>query len=345
MEDVDAIIERWEAYFSERVKKRTDVTRIYANYVRKMLVADLPPILDFEHLSHQVGIKKRMLADFITRSEQFYRTFDLPKRRGGTRKIDVPHPVMLEAQRWIGAKILSKVLLHDAAHGFVEGRSIMSNAAPHVGSAQLLRMDLKDFFPSIGFRRGLLVFLRLGYPTNVSYYLARLCFKGDVLPQGAATSPQLSNIIAKRFDARVSGAAAKRGILYSRYADDLTFSGAEVELDVVSIVSGIAIAEGFKINPAKTQFLTDRNKKIVTGISVGGPVLRVPRAYSRRLRQDVHFVLKYGYWEEAERKERFDPLWLERLLGRLNFWLQVEPENATAQKLQSALQAYASNAT
>ena len=340
MENVEAVISEWERYFALRIRRGSTRAESYLAYVARLLSADLPPILSFDHLSRLTGIDPVILAGFIASTEDFYRTFDVPKRRGGVREIEVPTPALLQVQRWILDNILSQVGVHAACHGFYKGKSIITNAAAHLGSKAMLKMDLADFFPSISLRRGLSVFMRLGYPPNVSYYLSALCFRNGKLPQGAATSPALSNIVSKRMDTRLAGAANKLGLIYTRYADDLFFSGEDINHDLLGLATGIIAAEGFSVNVSKTKFIKDNEKKIVTGISISSGALKLPRPLVRNLKKQVHFILRRGYWNHIAVTGDRDPILLERLLGRLSFWLQIEPENPTARTLHKRLLEY-----
>ena len=337
MGDLETLMASWEAYFSSRVKKRTDVTELYIKYARDLLEKDIPPIFDLEHLARLMGVTTFNLAGLIADPDRHYRKFELPKRRGGTRVIDVPSPALLNAQKWIKANILDGIEVHESAHGFVGKKSVVSNAKVHLGAKCLLKVDIKEFFPSITIRRGISLFMRFGFPPNVAYYLSSLCFKSDRLPQGAATSPSISNVIAKRLDARLFGAAIKHGLKYTRYADDMVFSGNEMDTEFLSVVNGIVNAEGFILNSEKTQFVWERSKKIITGVSISNGKLALPRKSVREIKQEAHFILKRGYWAHIEATGNRDPILIERLIGRIGFWLQIDPDNETATGLRDAL--------
>jgi RNA-directed DNA polymerase len=292
------------------------------------LESGLPVIFEFDHLAALLGRTPAYLASAVNSTKNHYRVFEIPKRRGGMRRIDAPYPALLECQRWINSNILAKVPISSAAHGFTTGRSILTNASIHCSKKHLLKMDLKDFFPSIGIQRVIKVFQVLGYPNNVAVYLARLCCLSDSLPQGAATSPALSNIIAGRLDARLSGLAQKANLQYSRYADDMIFSGHHISTWFIAAVGKIAEIEGFTVNSEKTQLIRSDRRRIVTGLSVAGAEPRVPISYKRRLRQQVHFIVKYGYDSHASKKKIRDPFYIDSIYGKLTFWRSVEPDNA-----------------
>jgi len=331
-------MESWQRYF-ESIGIDPLLSQSYRNYIDHMLRGGLPVIFEFRHLAALLGRTPGYLASAVNCTESHYREFEIPKRRGGKRTIDAPYPALLECQQWINHHILAKVPIHSAAHGFVTKKSILTNAWLHCAKTHLLKMDLKDFFPSIQMSRVIKVFQVLGYPNNVAFYLARLCcFKGS-LPQGAATSPALSNVIARRLDARLSGLAQKQDLRYSRYADDLVFSGAEIYPWLIQAVERIAGDEGFKVNAEKTQLIRSARRRIVTGLSVVGKRPHLPASYKRRVRQDVHYIVKFGYDSHVRKLKIRNPFYLDSLFGKLTFWKSVEPKNAFVKEFLPKIEA------
>ncbi len=262
--------------------------------VDKLARAALPALDDAQDLARAMGLtlqELRFLA-FDRRVSRIthYRRFALPKKTGGERIISAPMPRLKRAQYWVLDKLLAHAPIHPAAHGFLRGRSIVSNAAPHVGQAVVINLDLKDFFPSIGMPRIRGVFTQLGYSKQVATTLALLCTEAAteevsvdgetfhvahgprVLPQGAPSSPALTNLLCRRLDARLQGAAAKLGFVYTRYADDLTFSGGEATRKLAGKllwrVKQIVIDEGFTPHPDKQHVMRDSQRQSVTGIVV-----------------------------------------------------------------------------
>ncbi len=239
----------------------------------------------------------------------------MPKKSGGLRELAAPHQDLARCQEWILLHILEKIPIHPAAHGFVPGRSTMSNAVPHVGRSIVVNADLKDFFPSITFPRIKGIFQALGYSPAVATILALLCtecprrkvkYEGRefnvatgprALPQGACTSPALSNLVARKMDARLSGLAAKLGWTYSRYADDLTFSAsgepAKLSGYLLARLRHIAEDEHFVVNEKKTRLQRPNTAQTVTGIVVNQRP-NVPRRTLRRLRAILHHAKKEG---------------------------------------------------
>jgi RNA-directed DNA polymerase len=224
---------------------------------------------------------------------QHYAPSWMPKRSGGWRLVEAPKPRLKDIQRRILHGILDHVSPHDAAFGFVPGRSCTAAAAKHAGEAVVVALDLRDFFMSIPAYRVHALFRCLGYPWGVARLLTGLCttatphatlasdrlghearqrLRARHLPQGAPTSPTLANFAARRLDLRLDGLARRFEARYTRYADDLTFSGDESFHTALPrflrAVAQIARDEGFALNDAKTRIMPRSTRQTVTGIVV-----------------------------------------------------------------------------
>jgi hypothetical protein len=178
-----------------------------------------------DELARRLDTDARELRRFRPR----YREFTIPKRSGGRRRILAPDDELKRLQRRILRRLLGRLRAHPAAHGFERGRSIVTNALPHRGRDAVVRLDLVDFFPSTRAARIRRYFRRIGWNRAATRILVRLCTHEGRLPQGAPTSPRLSNLVNYRLDARLAGIAAALGAVYTRYADDLTFSFARAD--------------------------------------------------------------------------------------------------------------------
>lgn len=216
-----------------------------------------------------------------------YRYASIAKRNGGTRLIEAPKPRLKAIQRRILHDILDQVPVHARAHGFVAGRSCLTGAQIHASEAVVATFDLAQFFPSVGAPRVHGLFRCLGYPWAVARAFTGLCttvtpadlsperpdlYRVPHLPQGAPTSPALANLLAWPLDRRLDGLAAAAGARYTRYADDLAFSGdARFARDLerfAAVVETIAREEGFALNPAKRRIMRRGARQLVTGIVV-----------------------------------------------------------------------------
>jgi RNA-directed DNA polymerase len=283
-----------------------------------------------------------------------YRRFTIPKRDGSERAIWAPLPKLKKAQRWILRNILEKLPVHGASHGFMPQRSILTNALNHTKAKIVLRIDLKDFFPTITLKRVKGVFRQAGYRDQIATLLALICTEAprDIvehegqklyvslgprcLPQGAPTSPALTNTICLRLDRRLSGLAKKLNYRYTRYADDLTFSLPENHQGKPSLglligsVGRVAVSEGFCVHPKKTQVARKGGRQRVTGLIVNGSESpRVPRELRRQLRAAIHNLSHGKPLHEGES--------LATLVGYTAFVSMANP--AQGQKLREQLAA------
>jgi retron-type reverse transcriptase len=293
-----------------------------------------------------------------------YRRWQIPKKSGGMREISAPMAKLAKAQRWILQNVLTPAMTFtQSAHGFIAGRSTLTNARPHVKRAIVVNLDLKEFFPSITFARVRGVFKRMGYSGAVATVLALLCtesprraatYDGKTyhvaigprgLPQGACTSPMLSNNVAFYLDVRLDAFARKVGWTYTRYADDLTFSGDAIvpkgQKDARSIAWLIARTrhvvedEGFAVNEKKVRVARRNAAQTVTGIVVNdGP--SAARSERRRLRAILH----RARFEGIDRQNRIGhPHFVEYLRGHVAYVSMVNGEQGRklAVKLEALL--------
>ncbi len=256
-----------------------------------------------------------------------YRYQTVPRRSGLVRVIEAPKARLKEIQRWVLREILDHIPAHDAAHGFVAGRSVVSHARLHAGQAAVLRLDLRDFFASIAAGRVYGIFRASGYApavahalTGVSTNVVPLAVWQQIssesasalvqdrfwlgrqlatphLPQGAPTSPALANLAAFRLDRRLAGLAASLGLRYSRYADDLTFSGSarlrSESTQLQPLVARIAREEGFVVNREKSWLRTAAGRQAVCGVVVNAHP-NVTRGEYDQLKAILHNAARHG---------------------------------------------------
>lgn len=272
-----------------------------------------------------------------------YKQFQLPKKAGGFRNISAPMPKLKEAQHWILEHLLNKLPVHKNAHGFALHKSITTNAIPHVKKDVLINIDLKDFFPSIHYPRVKGMFSALGYNEKIATILALLCTESETdeveldgityfvksgnrcLPQGAPTSPAITNYLCRRLDARFTGLAKKYNFDYTRYADDLTFSCAVYDAatfkQFLGFVKKTIKAENFTIHPDKFKVLRKGAKQEVTGIIVNEKIA-VDRKKLKNFRATLYQVEKHG----IEGKQwNYSSNFLASIKGYANFIHQVDP--------------------
>lgn len=245
-----------------------------------------------------------------------YTTVEIHKRTGGTRQLRVPSPALKSIQRKLRQILESVYIPRHSTHGFVKGRSILTNARAHLKYRKrtyVLNVDIKDFFPTIPLARVRHVLMSHPFrrPPQVATLIARLCCSADQLPQGAPTSPILSNMICINLDRELQGFARDHGCFYTRYADDLTFSTTRKSMprsvieedDKGQFVLGNGLSslierQGFTINDQKIKLQTIARRQEVTGIIVN-EIANVPRWYLNQIRAMLHAWEKYGY-EKAQ---------------------------------------------
>src|SRR5438445_19542 len=221
-----------------------------------------------------------------------YQQFEIPKRHKGMRKILAPVQHLKTIQRQILRRVLGGLKPHPCATGFTRGYSIVSNALPHLGKAAIVRMDLKDFFPSTPALRVNHYFRFIGWNAEAADLLTRLCTHNNALPQGAPTSPKLSNLLNHHLDARLSGLASAIAASYTRYADDITYS---LESDdpgsirkLVHLTAVIAREEGYLVHQRQKLYVRRRkDRQVVTGLVVNQRI-NLPRDIRRWLRAVEH---------------------------------------------------------
>lgn len=252
--------------------------------IRRLPSARLRLLADLHHV---LGVDGEVLQNLDTS----YSTHRIPKRNGSWRVLTVPNEQLKALQRNLVRRSLGHYRAHDAAHGFVPGRSNISHASVHTGSELIVRLDLRDFFGSTTADDGYLYFRRVGWSRLASRELIRLCFVDGALPQGAPSSPVLSNVLNYRMDQRLTDVATRCGATYSRYVDDLAFSwpqGTEPDVKYVLRASRMVVDdEGYQLQHSKTKVMRRSGRQLLTGLVVNDDV-NLPRAQRRKLRAARH---------------------------------------------------------
>jgi RNA-directed DNA polymerase len=274
-----------------------------------------------------VGYKKEYLKKAALHTSYFYRNFEITKKNGKKRPISEPLPSLKEIQIWILKHILEKVPVNRFAKAYKPKTRLMENLKFHRNQPKVFTLDLENFFPSIKTELVEKVFLELGYSKMAANLLAKLCTLNDGLPQGAPTSPYLSNLIFREADSVISDFCLERKIRYTRYADDLSFSGDFDENELLDKVTETVEKLNLRINESKTKLMTPNMRQIVTGLVVND---KPQVAFNKRneLRQAMHYIKKFGFDEHRVYKEIKQANYLEHLLGRINFVLQINPKDS-----------------
>lgn len=352
-----ARIRRDRRYFGEQLWGASSQQRKAITDVEKLRQLGLPEFRSEWELAEWLGISLHRLRWFTHDKSAdtvwHYVKYTIPKSSGGQRIILAPKSELKTIQRKILHELLDKTAVSSVAHGFVKDHSIITNAKQHVSKQFLLRLDLKDFFPTITFKRVRGLFISLGYSFAVASVLALLCteyrreaFERDGttyyvsigkrhLVQGAPTSPMLSNLVAWHLDYRLYGLATKRNFIYTRYADDLTFSGDSLDdtLKILDVAQRIIKEEGFIVNTRKTHIFRQSSRQIVTGIVVNQQT-STPRQLRRKVRAILSNAKQTGLEaQNRENRENFRAY----LLGLIGFIRQANVRHGD--KLLTELQA------
>lgn len=292
----------------------------------------LPPVFSLRHLSYLSGSAYKNLRVIVGREVDSYRTFRIRKRprRGLTqsfRLICVPEPVLADVQRWILRNILICGQSHSASTAYRNRSTLYDAALPHCGSTWLVKLDVRRFFESVSEISVYKVFRRFGYQPLVAFELARLCTRvGSLssirrsrrwqnkqpinarkirtysagtlghLPQGASTSPHLSNLAMLEVDEELSIIAARFGMVYTRYADDLTYSSRSLDFsrekaaELIKAVYKILGRFGLYPNIAKTSVVPPRARKVVLGLLVDQPSPRLKKDFKMKMRMHLYYL-------------------------------------------------------
>jgi RNA-directed DNA polymerase len=261
-------------------------------------------------------IDSKLLHFLAKTKDSRYSHFNILKKSGNQREIKTPDEVIKRIQRLLNCllQIIFAPKAHYNSNGFLYGRDIIRNAKPNVNKTYVLNCDIKDFFPSINFRRvktvlELAPFKLTNGKENIAFLIANLCIYQDSLPQGAPTSPLMSNIVTQRLDRKLNKYGLSRKVKYSRYADDLTFSSNRnlFDRDFIKKVNDILIEENFQLNEEKTRMKSDMERQQVTGLVVNERI-NVKREYLQMVRAMLNNWEK-GSLEFAKRRfKKHQPL-------------------------------------
>lgn len=299
---------------------------ICAAYAQKLCNNHVPVVFDFKHLSLLLGYEPSELTFYLFASEDlFYTQLQISKKAGGFRNIEIPSDRLKTIQHWILRNILEGIEVHEACYGFRKERSIYDNAVLHVGKECVLNMDLKDFFPSITRDDVFNIFYKKGYTKKVSYYFSKLLTKNGVLPQGSPASPMISNIVASHLDKRLSELAKCYDAVYSRYADDITFSGTTNIKNMIPIITKVIEEEKFQVNIQKTRYAYYYQRQEVTGLIVNKSV-NIPKKYLREIFKEIYFCKKYGVSFHLEKTGNHKSFYKEYMYGKAYFVNMIDKE-------------------
>ena len=279
-------------------------------------------------IEQDLGFSARTLYALSNNIEKHYHTVLIPKRDGSKRKLSVPDLILKMVQRSIADTLLTQYPVSKYAYAYKCGSSVQQNARPHVGKKKLLKLDIDSFFDHILYSQVKdKVFFEEKYAPAIRTLLTMLCYYRESLPQGAPTSPAITNIIMYDFDETVGAFCREKRIAYTRYCDDMTFSGDLDEKEVIAFVKAELQKMGLFLKARKTAVIPATKRQTVTGIVVNEKI-NLSKEYKKKIRQEMYYIRKFGLEGHLGRLKISDKeQYLMSLKGRVAFVLQTLPDD------------------
>lgn len=309
-----------------------------------VLTGNIPPLKKLIYLLFPESLVKsnadgkiKQLLHVTNNPEGQYKTAYIRKSNGKKREIHKPDPTLKKFQKAIYIRILKDMPISNYATAYKEGASLRNATAVHIGKPVILKLDIQNFFGSIPYKTVREMFLKHGFDTDTATTLTTLvCYKGR-LPQGTPTSPAISNIVMREFDEKVAEFCIQRNIAYTRYSDDMTFSGEFEKEEIMFFVEDNLKKAGFALNQKKTQFIKQGQRQTVTGVVVNKKQ-QLPKNYRREICKEIYYCQKYSVQSHilhAILTEYMYPngdadcrKYLLHLYGKINFALQINPNDS-----------------
>ena len=290
--------------------------------IRNHVDGGRPPAVSVRVLATLFGFSPRFVGSLVRFPERYYRTFEIPKGTG-VRRIEAPRVALKVIQKWFGHHLARAVELHPSVIGFVPGRSAIQGAAVHCRREWVWSIDIEDFFPSISEGQIKLALESLGYSSYAAEIMTKLCSYQEHLAQGSPASPVLANLVVREVDAGMIDLASKYSIHYTRYADDMVFSGRgnfqeELEHDARNLVT----CAGLRIAERKVRLVRAPSRLLVYGLVVNGARPRLTKRYRNRIRAYRHLLSK----------RRVDEGDVNRIRGHLAYAASVESADLIAER-------------
>nr|WP_294875085.1 reverse transcriptase domain-containing protein [uncultured Pedobacter sp.] len=293
-------------------------------YAKPLINQNLPVIYNTANLAALVGYRTNYLKRSAAFTKFYYREFTIRKSNGKPRTLVEPLPSLKEIQTWILENIIIEIPVSKFAKAYVKKRSLIENVKYHKGREAVLTLDIKDFFDSITFEKVENIFASIGYSSNISNLLAKLTTFRETLPQGAPTSPYLSNLVLRNFDDCVASYCIERNIRYTRYADDLSFSGDDSDLNIEDFIQSELDKVDLKLNPDKSKLRKKGQRQMITGLVVNEKI-QIPKFQRNHIRNEVHFLKRFGLENHLRHTDNKRGNYLLHLLGKINYALHINP--------------------
>ena len=295
---------------------------------------------ELRSIEKDLGYPIKTLYGLSNSLEKHYHNVFIPKSDGTRRKLSVPDLILKNVQRAIADKILAYYPTSSYATAYKIGGSVQKNARPHVNKKKILKLDIEGFFDNIIYSRVKdIVFFKEKFSEPIRILLTMLCYYREALPQGAPTSPAITNIIMYDFDEKIGAFCKEKGISYTRYCDDMTFSGDFDEREIIALVKEELLKLGLFLKNRKTAVIKNTKRQTVTGIVVNEKI-NLTKEYKKKIRQEIYYIEKFGLESHAKRLGTSDEReYLTSLKGRVAFVLQTCPNDAEFKAYKELLKA------
>lgn len=288
---------------------------------------------DVQSLSQILKVSVRQLYMLSNNQHKHYTHISIKKSNGKIRDIYAPNSFLKVVQRKLLDNYLIRLEPSEYSYAYCKGISVADNAAVHIGKKKILKLDISHFFDSIDYDMVYSAVRKLGLSVQATTLIVNICTLNSLLPQGAPTSPHIANLVMRYFDERIGNLCRSQDIAYSRYCDDMTFSGDFNENALTETVSHMLYRQGFSLNTQKTICVFNSQKQLVTGIVVNHK-MQVSRNKRKKIRQQVYYCKKYGVCQSLSFSgiEISPEKYLHSLMGRISFALQVNPDDTEMQE-------------
>ncbi|QXP72117.1 RNA-directed DNA polymerase [Polaribacter sp. R2A056_3_33] len=314
-------------------------------YAEPLFNKRLPIIYNLSHFAAHVGYSTKFIRRAIKTNgtEFFYRKYSIPKKNGSSRVINEPLPSLKEIQKWVLDNILNNMPISAYAKAYTFNRSIKDHVKYHENQNVVLTMDIENFFNNITSDKVERLFIDKGYSPLVSNLLSRICTLNNSLPQGAPTSPRISNILMLPFDNEIAKyckpkfiGGKKVQVKYTRYADDIAFSGEINKAEFVELVSNELQKLDLSLNEDKTIEKKRNQQQIISGIIVNQKI-QVPRKKRDELKQAMYYIEKFGLENHLARIKCTKANYVSHLLGIANYIVFINPKDKKTLEIRTKL--------
>ena len=307
------------------------------NYANPLFRNNVPVIYSVNHLSQLVGYNPSYLTRSIISTSFFYREFKIKKKNGKLRKISEPLPSLKEIQYFILHNILYNLKDSKFCKSYLPKKNFIVYLKFHVDEKEILTLDLEDFFPSLKYELVYNFFSELGYSKDVSMYLSCITTYVDkqklfekekrYLPQGSPTSPYLSNLLLRKFDDELGKYCYEKKIKYTRYADDLAFSGEKIDKDdLIKFVKQKIDLYNLKLNKDKINYMKQNTQQIISGVIVNKK-LQLPKSKRSEIRKNMYYINNFGLQSHLERINEKRDNYVLHMLGLIQYGLTLNPND------------------